>query len=216
MTWVECASLFTLGFSSLFPLINPIGTALIINAKLSQGTGQERLSHSANICWICFAMGVATLFAGSWVLKFMGISIASTQMAGGLVLAHMGMALLNSESEGANDKTQIKPMGDSLFYPLAFPLTLGPGGIATLITLSAHAHAEAIGETFLRMGILAVGLGAVLLVTYFCFAYTNLLIARIGKTGSQALNRLMAFVVFSIGIQMFVTGLSHAFPNMFR
>ena len=144
----------------------------------------------------------------------MGISIPSTQMAGGIVLAQMGLTLLNAESDA---KTQGPVQaGDSLFYPLAFPLTLGPGGIATLITLSAHSHSAELSDTFIKMAVIGLALGSVLVITYFSFVYTNILISKIGKSGSQALNRLMAFVVFSIGIQMFVTGLSHSFPELFR
>lgn len=214
MHFVEYISLFTLGFSSLFPLINPLGTALIINPILSRSPFDERKAHALSIVLICFVMGIITLFGGSWFLRFMGISIPSTQMAGGIVLAQMGLSLLNAVPD-AKDSGPVQA-GESLFYPMAFPLTLGPGGIATLITLSAHSHSPELSDTFLKMGVIGLALASVLVITYFSFAYTNLLIAKIGKSGSQALNRLMAFVVFCIGIQMFVTGLAHSFPTLFH
>lgn len=216
MNWLEYISLFTLGFSSIFPLINPVGTSLIVNPALSHTSMPVRRANSLHIVMICFAMGIATILVGSWFLKFMGISISTTQMAGGIILARMGLMLLGTEGEADSEDSNKSDVGETLFYPLAFPLTLGPGGIATLITLSAHAHSDELSETFVKMGVIALALGAVLIITYFCFSYTHVLIERIGKSGSRALNRLMAFVVFCIGIQMFVVGLTRTFPNLFH
>ncbi len=216
MHWLEYVSLFTLGFSSMFPLINPVGTALIINPELSHDSLDERKKNSFSIVMICFIMGVVTLFAGSWFLRFMGVSIPTTQMAGGILLARMGMMLLSVEGDTDSKGSNQSDIGETLFYPLAFPLTLGPGGLATLITLSAHAHTVNITETLVRMGVIAASLAAILVITYFCFSYTHVLIKRIGHSGSRALNRLMAFVVFCIGIQMFILGLTRTYPNLFH
>ncbi|MGZ3722270.1 MAG: MarC family protein [Bdellovibrionales bacterium] len=210
--------LFVLGMSSLLPLVNPIGTALIINPYFRGATFSDRKSYAFAIVLSSLGLGVATLFLGSWCLKFMGISIPTTQMAGGLIIARMGLGLLNSEPEDQDgQQTQHANVRNSLFYPLAFPLTVGPGCISALITLSAHAHvSEDTPLTLLRMGVLSLSLFTVLVVTYFCFAYSDVVIRRIGTSGSLIVNRLMAFIVFCIGIQMFVTGLSHSFPNLFH
>jgi len=218
MDWLEYISLFTLGFSSLFPMINPVGTALIINPQLSRTSLGVRRTNSRQIVLICFAMGIATLLVGSWFLKFMGISITTTQMAGGILIARMGMVFLSSEGDGDSDSkdSSKSDIGETLFYPMAFPLTLGPGGIATLITLSAHSHTADMTESLIGLGVIALSLAAVLVITYFCFSYTHVLIERIGKSGSRALNRLMAFVIFCIGIQMFVLGLTRTFPDLFH
>lgn len=216
MDWLEYISLFTLGFSSLFPMINPVGTALIINPELSRTTLDVRRANSRQIVLICMAMGIATLLVGSWFLKFMGISITTTQMAGGILIARMGMMFLSSDGDTDSKDSNKSDVGETLFYPIAFPLTLGPGGIATLITLSAHTHSAEMTETLLGLAVIALSLAAVLVITYFCFSYTHVLIERIGKSGSRALNRLMAFVIFCIGIQMFVVGLTRTFPNLFH
>lgn len=216
MHWLEYVSLFTLGFSSMFPLINPVGTALIINPELSHDPLPVRKANSFRIVMICFVMGFVTLFVGSWFLRFMGISIPTTQMAGGILLARMGMMLLSVEGDTDSKGSNQSDIGETLFYPLAFPLTLGPGGLATLITLSAHSHTTDMTETFINLGVIALSLATVLVITYFCFSYTRVLIEKIGHSGSRALNRLMAFVVFCIGIQMFVLGLTRTYPNLFH
>ena len=90
-------SLFVLGVSSLLPLVNPAGTALIINPYFSGCTNQQRKSYAFTIVFFCFGIGLVALFLGSWLLKAMGISIPTTQMAGGVIIARLGLSLLDSK-----------------------------------------------------------------------------------------------------------------------
>lgn len=207
--------LFLLAMSSLLPLVNPVGTALIIAPYFNKLNFQERKQCSLQIVFYSFLLGISALLLGSWCLKFMGISIAATQVAGGLLIAKMGLSLLNpvqQESGLVSDTT--KGLEGETFYPLAFPLTFGPGCISAIITLSAHAHTESFGETWARLGVVAFALLFVCCITYFTFVYSPLVLKRIGSSGSLALNRLLAFLVFCIGIQMIATGLMHLFPRL--
>ncbi len=213
MKWFEQIPLFLFGVSSLLPLINPVGTALILDRYFVGQDLRSRKSLSFTIVFYSFCLGLCTLFLGSWCLKFMGISTPTTQVAGGIVIAKMGLSMLNAKTE--TDSSTSGPdrnVRASLFYPMAFPLTLGPGGISTLIALSAHSHTPSLTETWMRMGVLSFSLLAVCVLTYFCFVYSASVIKRLGPSGSLVLNRLLAFLVFCVGIQMVVTGLGHLFP----
>jgi multiple antibiotic resistance protein len=133
MEWTSLIALFALGFSSLLPLVNPVGTALIINPFFSQCTITERKKYAFTISMAAFGIGFCAVFLGSWVLKAMGVSISTTQMAGGFVIAHLGLSMLGKQS-GPEDKTAPpENLEMAIFYPMAFPLTVGPGAISTLI-----------------------------------------------------------------------------------
>lgn len=214
--WLALVSLYTLGFSTLFPLINPLGTALIINPFFSGSSKAERASHSLTIALFATLMGMASLLLGSWCLKFMGISIFTTQIGGGLVIASMGYKMLNAESSTEDTGTNNKSLKDSLFYPITFPLLVGPGGISALIALSAHAHTGKLSETLIRLSVLSAALLTTIILAYFCIRYAELINRRVGAKGSQVLNRLMAFLVFCIGLQMALTGLSNTYPQLFK
>jgi multiple antibiotic resistance protein len=214
MNWLHYISLFTLGFTSLFPLINPVGTALILNPQLAVMNREERQLSVRAICINCLLLGLGTLFAGSWCLKFMGISIPTTQLAGGLVIARMGLKMLSADDEADRNTIQPDKIKNSLFFPMSFPLTIGPGSLSVLITLSAHVHSNDLADT--GLGVLAAALLAVLVVTYFCFLYSDRVIARIGSGGSLVLDRLMSFLVFCIGLQLALSGLAHTFPKIFE
>ena len=69
---------------------------------------------------------------GTGLLEFFGISLPVVQVAGGLVIASMGWSLLNQQQSGANpDRTAVGAVNFSsveqqVFYPLTFPVTVGP------------------------------------------------------------------------------------------
>ncbi len=199
--------IFLLGFSSLFPLINPIGTAFIIQPYFADLDDITRKRHAIRIVIICFVMGIITLHLGSYVLKFMGVSIPATQTAGGIIIAALGFKLLNSDSNSNTIDVSKKNIDDSIFYPLSFPLTLGPGGLSTLIALSAHIQSSHDNIFSPQMTSIAVSLFVILVIAYFCFVNASKLVKKLGENGSQILNRLMSFLVFCIGIQMAFSGI---------
>ncbi|HEY6130853.1 MAG TPA: MarC family protein [Halioglobus sp.] len=197
---------FLLGFSSLFPLINPIGAAFIIQPYFAHLDDAARKRHSLRIVLICFLMGLVALHLGSYILKLMGVSIPATQTAGGIVIAILGFNLLNSASAGNEDVIAGTTTEENLFYPLSFPLILGPGSISTLIALSAHVHSP--GENFWapQMTAIALSLLVILVIAYFCFVHASRLVRKLGHNGSQVINRMMSFLMFCVGIQMTFVG----------
>lgn len=210
--WSEHLPVFLLAFSSLLPLVNPIGTALIIEPYF-EGIEKEQRNYAAfKIVLYSFILGVVSLHTGSAILEFMGVSIHVTQLAGGLIIAKIGLGLLDAKQDIKEDAHVKSDITDDIFYPLAFPLTLGPGCISTLITLSARAHAK-FSLLSMNMMMITLALFTTLVMAYFCFLYSRELTRRIGRNGSIVLNRLLAFLVFCIGIQMAFTGLMLMIQN---
>lgn len=204
--WSQFAPIFLLGFSSLFPLINPIGTAFIIQPYFSELNSTAKKKLAFQIVIICFVMGFITLHFGSYVLELMGVSIPATQTAGGIVIGILGFNLLNNQTTNNANNQTVKDNSNSTFYPLAFPLTLGPGGISTLIALGAHVHVK---DHFFSQNTTAITLSlfVVLVIAYFCFTNTTALVKKMGPNGSQIMSKMMSFLVFCIGIQMAFTGI---------
>ena len=124
---------FALAFSALLPVINPLGSALL----LLEIVGSAPISVFRDL-----ARGIAirtTLFllvvelVGTGLLEFFGISLPVVQVAGGLVLASMGWSLLNQKETESNpdaediEEAGLKSLREKTFYPLTFPVTVGPG-----------------------------------------------------------------------------------------
>lgn len=202
----QYASIFLLGFSSLFPLINPIGTAFILQPYLGVLDKTTRNKLALRVVINCFLMGIITLHFGSYVLELMGVTIPATQTAGGIVISIMGFKLFSSDSSSNTNNQPENIDANSSFYPMAFPLTLGPGGISTLIALGAHVHEK--DHLFsIKMAAISIALLVILVIAYVCFTNTAVLMKKLGPNGSQIMNKMMSFLVFCIGLQMTFTGI---------
>jgi multiple antibiotic resistance protein len=211
--------LIFLGFVALFPPVNPIGTALVVDPLLRGLDHKDRKSAARRIALYCFVIcGTATL-VGSWLFKLFGISIPVVQVAGGILICKMGWQLLSSDDNGNGVKESQsanapdRAPGDIegiLFYPLAFPMTTGAGTISVLLTLSAHGHFH-VGWSayFLNLGALFAAVILMCILIYMSYAFTPALLRRLGPRGEQIVNRLSAFLVFCVGLQILVEGITH-------
>jgi multiple antibiotic resistance protein len=163
---------------------------------------------------------VGSIFVGSYILEFFGISIAAVQLGGGLVVTISGWQILNRRSDVSERQAESKPntveILSKAFYPLTLPLTVGPGSIAVAITLGSNSHAETHLQLIVSalagvIGILLIGLSI-----YFSYRYSDTLERLLGPTGTSILIRLSAFIVVCIGIQIMFNGLASFYHESLR
>src|SRR5580704_12183516 len=96
-------------FISLFPAVNPIGSAFIVEPLLGDLSMPDRRRASKKVAFYCFAICAVTALIGSWVLKIFGISIPIVQLAGGIMICRMGWQLLLSDNQVKGDKETARP-----------------------------------------------------------------------------------------------------------
>lgn len=205
-----------IGFVSLFPPVNPLGTALLLDPYFHHLDHKQRKSAAGKISFYCLAICLATVVAGSWIFRLFSISIPVVQMAGGILICKMGWDLLSSDnpvksSEGVSgqaDGQKGQELEELLFYPMAFPMTTGPGTISVLLTLSAHGHSSHWPTYFENLSALVLAIIIMTILIYFSFAFTPRLMKRLGPKGGLVINRLSAFLVFCVGLQIMTGGLT--------
>jgi small neutral amino acid transporter SnatA (MarC family) len=135
---------FGLTFSALLPLISPLRSTFLFEGLVggAPGTVYRTLAHKIAINTAIFLLAILAM--GTALLNFFGISLPVMQVAGGFVLAAMGWSLINqgesdkSDVEIVVDSAQLESLKQKVFYPLTFPITVGPGGIVVMVTLSAR------------------------------------------------------------------------------
>jgi len=208
-------NLVFVGFVALFPPVNPIGTALFVDPLLRGLDPQQRRLASREITFYCLIICTSTALVGSWLFKLFGISLPVVQIAGGILICKMGFQLLSSNGTPGEAVT-LSPsergssdFKDVLFYPIAFPMTTGAGTISVLLTLSAHGHASVLSVYLINLSALIVAILLMCLLIFLSYAYTPALLRRLGSRGEQVLNRLSAFLVFCVGIQIATRGIGH-------
>jgi multiple antibiotic resistance protein len=199
-------------FAALLPIVNPLGMAPIF-AEMTLGYPDAvRRAVAFRVAINGVALLVASLFIGSYILQFFGISLAAVQLGGGLVVTLAGWRILNKKDDQLNER-QVRSMPSSqqilsqAFYPLTMPLTVGPGSIAVALTLGSNLHEE--HHLQLIFSALTAMLGIIFIgVTIFlCYRFSEGLERLFGPTGTSILIRLSAFIVVCIGIQIMFNGL---------
>jgi multiple antibiotic resistance protein len=200
------------GFISLFPAVNPVGSAFIVDPLLSGLNHTERKAASKRIAFYCFLICTVSILIGTYIMELFGISIPIVQVAGGIMICRMGWQLLTTDDgikKGSKETAQ--PDRDDtenlLFYPVSFPMTTGAGTISVLLTLSAHGEDTDISKHLVKLVALFIAVLLICLLIYICYANTPRLIKRLGPRGEQIVNKLSAFLVFCIGMQIATAGI---------
>jgi len=215
MEMVNFVRVLLVAFTSLFPVVNPIGCAPIFLSMTQQYPKSVQKILSRKIAAYGFVILAVSLVFGTPILKFFGISISVIQIAGGLLVGATGWNLLNAKDEDANGHRAPASLDDALehaFFPLTLPITVGPGCISIAITLGAQLRHEEGPGLFggVPRHFIAALLGMFLLcvLVMLCYGGAEKLVRRLGKTGTSILTRLSAFILFAIGVQIFWNGLS--------
>jgi|SRR5580692_8025708 multiple antibiotic resistance protein len=216
-----------LAFSVLLPLINPLGSALVFMGLV--GNAPAAVYHSlarriaiANIIFL----GIIELL-GSAILHFFGISLPIVQLAGGIVIASLGWRVLNQsdssasvrakeEESGDRHAAQLQSLQQKIFYPFTFPVTSGPGTLVGMLTLSAHMSGRTVRADVLSH--LGVFLAVVVLSAgvYFCYAYAPKVTSKIAPSTAHGILRIVAFILFCIGVQIAWNGFAPLLRSVVR
>jgi multiple antibiotic resistance protein len=208
-------------FTTLFPVVNPIGCSPIFLALTRQYPSSAQQLLARKIAVYSFAILAVSLLFGTTILGFFGISLVVIQIAGGLILAATGWNLLNQKEDESSGKEAPATLEDALqhaFFPLTLPITVGPGCISIAITIAAHLRGET-GPGLIRgipRDFIAALLGMFLLciLAWVCYERANRLVQVLGKSGTSILMRLSAFILFAIGVQILWNGLSAGIPQI--
>jgi multiple antibiotic resistance protein len=198
-------------FLALLPVVNPVGTALILSGMTSGTDPAIWKGVSRKIAAYSFLVLICFYLFGSLILQLFGITIPVVQVSGGLVLAVMGWQMLNGSSadSGSTDRG-LHDAGASIvgktFYPFTFPITVGPGGLAVSMTFGAHIHRGTTMGLAERVGGVS-GTLAMCAAVYFCYANLQYINEKIPPAAVKAISKMLAFFVICIGVEILWEGI---------
>lgn len=201
---------------TLLPILNPFGNAPVFASLLGNVSRQAEVRMARQVAINCFVMLLGAMFIGSHVLLFFGISLPIVRIGGGILVAATGWRLLNDNGHDAIRTTVATNPAEAWsdeefkmrsFYPISFPLTVGPGSLAASITLGANTPTRLL-DWVVSIGSAALGAAMTALIIYLCYRYANSMVSLLGKLGTMVVLRLSAFILLCIGIQIFWNGLS--------
>jgi multiple antibiotic resistance protein len=110
----------------------------------------------------------------------------------------MGWQLLNqketSKPAPEEDLDNLRSaIEEKAFYPFTFPLTVGPGGMAVVLTFSAHLNRESRLLVTIEQGAAVIGILLMCVVVTICYRNLNYMTKRFSAVGALALRGVAIF-----------------------
>jgi multiple antibiotic resistance protein len=204
----EFAKFFGLAFSALLPVVNPLGSALVFMGLVGSAPDSVYRNLARQVALRTTLFFLVVELVGTALLSFFGISLPVVQVAGGLVLAAMGWSLLNQRevrpapNGAAVAEASYGAVEERVFYPLTFPVTVDPGCIVVMLTLSAHASVKNVSANVISHSAILAAVVVLSLIVFICYAYAPRITERISPQTAHGILRIIAFVLLCIGVQI--------------
>ncbi|WP_411360167.1 MarC family protein [Pseudidiomarina salilacus] len=199
--------IFVFQLTSLFTMINPVAAIPIYIALTEAMTPKAarwvamRASVTAFIALSVFAL------LGEAIFSFFSISVNGLRVAGGILFFVMGFEMLRGRTvpKRVDGETDGDFGSDVAVTPIGIPMIAGPGAITMVILMIQEGKATAT-PTMATMS-LFVAIFVVCLLTAVVLASGRQMLAKLGRSGSKILMRLMGLIVMLIAVEFFFAGI---------
>lgn len=190
-------------FSSVFLLVlllDPLGNIPLLLSLLRDLPAARRQRVVLRECAVAGGVLIVFVFLGDALLKAMRLSDPAIEISGGLILFLIAMRMVFPPQQCAEGAAE--PRGEPFIVPLAIPMIAGPSVLATVLLASRQS-----GPPF---SLLAAIIMAMLINTAVLLA-AGWFSRLFGKSGLEALERLMGLVLTAMAVQMLISGVRIAF-----
>ena len=211
--------MFISSFMALFPVANPVGTGFIINGFLSGLDRSERRSIVRRIAVNYLLIGIGSLAIGHFVLSLFGLSLPIVQLGGGLLICKTALQWLGDSDASTGsapdkpvDPSSVRNLESRVFYPITFPISIGPGSISVIFTLMASVNIkDGLGKIIINYAVIAFVIFLMCLILYVILSQGQKITKKVGVTGTMIINKMVAFFTFCVGIQIIAEGVEKIF-----
>ncbi|MHB2166547.1 MarC family protein [Alsobacter sp. R-9] len=205
-------SLFVGVFSTLLAIINPFEVLPVFLKLLA---GKDEATHRAvarRACLYGLALCFFFLIFGNLLMRLFDVPLSMVRIVGGIILMKIGFDLFAPPPASKDQDGEQPAVTDGVaFVPLAMPLMVGPGAIATVLGMTST-----IRNTSAELAALvavAAAIVATMLVTYACLAYADRLTKWLGPLGLDAATRIVGFFVAAMGVGLIFNGVIEALQS---
>jgi multiple antibiotic resistance protein len=193
-------------FATMFVTIDPPGLAPIFLALTAGMTREQRVQVAWRAALVAFVVLIGFQLAGMAILSTLGITIHAFRVAGGLLLFYIAFEMVfEKRRERKEQSSEIVVTRDHIaniaVFPLAIPLTAGPGAISATVLLSTQ-----MGDTLVAKLLLASIVAGVVALVLASFALADRLDKYLGQTGRTILSRLLGLLLAALAVQFVADG----------
>lgn len=182
---------------TLFLVMDPFGNIPLFITILKKVPNERKTKVLVRELFFALVIMLIFLFIGRHILNLFEIKQSSLSIAGGIVLFIISLSLvfgkgIDSMASSDSDK-------EPLLVPLAVPLIAGPASLSVILLLSAKAPTHT--GSWLFALLLAFAVNSIVLLLSFPIS------RFLGKSGMQAMERLMGLILALMSINMIMNGI---------
>jgi len=198
---------FISAFTTLFVAIGPVEVAAMFLA-LTPGLGVRTKRQLAIVAaGVAGAVLLAFALGGLQLLSLIGVGLPAFRTAGGVLLLMTSAEMLLRRHTGltsitAPEEMEAKQQPDIAIFPLAIPLTAGPGSMTAIVLLMGRAHMP------LAQGMVLLALLLNILLTLAAMMMSQALMRVLGTTGVNVVARVSGILLAALAMQFIFDGLS--------
>ena len=225
MTFARFFLGFVTAFVALFPVLNPVGTAFILNRFISHLNPHYHRRAVRHIIVNSLSLALGSLILGHFILMLFHLAIPAIQLGGGLLICYMAWGWLKDEGESevkpgketkgaakATPATEFSRIERKLFYPMSFPITIEAGTMAVIFTLMASVKMDdTLGHIIEGYAAIALAIVAICAILYIMLATGHRITRRLGVAGELIVNKIIAFLTLCVGLQIMIEGVGAIF-----
>jgi multiple antibiotic resistance protein len=181
-------------FIPLFVAIDALGVLPIFlnfTTRLKEDEKKRLITEATGAALI---ISIAFLLAGKFIFAVLGINESDFRIAGGLVLLIISI----SDVAFAGLRQRAQETTEVGIVPIGIPLIIGPAALTTILILVDQFGVPAT----------LIALIVNLVVVWFLFRHSSVLLKLVGDAGSRAFAKIMALFLAAIAVMMIRRGLA--------
>ncbi len=201
-------------FMGFFAVMNPIANVPVFMGLTSEQSKSNKKKIAKSACITAFLIVVAFILVGKDIFEGFGITIPAFKITGGILIFYIGFEMLiskkskvhrlnNNNPNDTNDTTNDDAHNIAI-SPLGIPILAGPGTVVTAMNYVTDV-------TLIHVGIVVAIFGLMILLTYWAFTLSDLIVNKLGHNLIIVLNKLMGLIIAIIGTGMVIAGIKIAF-----
>jgi multiple antibiotic resistance protein len=194
-----------LAASSLFVIVDPLAAVPAFIAMTPTNTPADRIRMARLAALVMAGVLLAFAFAGRWIFRFLGVTMAAFEIAASIVLLLVALDMLRAQRSRVLETREETAAGmeklDIAVTPLAIPMLSGPGAISTVIVLQNQA------QGLPQHIALCVSIVAVSAATYTILRFSARGMNWLSPIALSIAIRIMGLLLAAVAVQFMINGI---------
>ena len=201
-----------LAAGSMFVIVDPVATVPAFLAMTPTDSSAQRAKMARLACVVSTIVLLTFAIAGTYIFRFLGITMPAFQIAASIVLLIVALDMLRAQRSRVQETDEETVAGaektDIAITPLAVPMLAGPGAISTAILL--HNQANGIVQRVALYVVIVV----IMLVSYLILRFAAHGTRFLNPIAMKIISRIMGLLLAAVAIQFMLNALKELKPQL--